>query len=144
MATAENQPPSGGLQQGVVGLPTVLMQSVAQIAPAVGILFTIAFNTQLAGLGAPSTYLVAFVIALVVAVGIGQLAKFLPSAGGFFTYVSTTVGPDVGFIVGWLYSWFVAAIPGALAGYTGFVLHDEINQQYGVNIPWPVWTVAIL
>lgn len=143
MAVVESET-GGGLQRNAVGLPTVLMQSVAQIAPAVGILFTIAFNTQLAGLGAPSTYLVAFVIALVVAVGIGQLAKFLPSAGGFFTYVSATVGPDAGFIVGWLYSWFVAAIPGALAGYTGFILHDEINHQYGVNIPWPVWTVAIL
>lgn len=133
-----------GLQRNAIGLPVVLMQSVAQIAPAVGILFTIAFNTQLAGLGAPSTYLVAFIIALVVAVGLGQLAKYLPSAGGFYTYVSKTVGPDAGFIVGWLYSWFVAAIPGALAGYTGFVLHDELNHQYSVNIPWPVWTIAIL
>jgi amino acid transporter len=144
MAVEKSGIARGELQPNAVGLPTVLMQSVAQIAPAVGILFTIAFNTQLAGLGAPSTYLVAFIIALVVAVGLGQLAKFLPSAGGFYTYVSTTVGPDAGFIVGWLYSWFVAAIPGALAGYTGFVLHDELNQQYGVNIPWPVWTIAIL
>src|ERR1700722_1230258 len=144
MTTAEHQPPSGGLQQGVVGLPTVLMQSVAQIAPAVGILSTIAFSTSLAGLGAPSTYLVAFFIALVVAIALGQLAKFLPSAGGFYTYVSKTVGPESGFIVGWLYSWFVAAIPGALAGYTGFVLHNELSSQYGVDIPWWVWTVAIL
>jgi amino acid transporter len=132
------------LQRNAVGLPTVLMQSVAQIAPAVGILLTIAFNTQLAGLGAPSTYLVAFIIALVVAIGLGQLAKFLPSAGGFYTYVSTTVGPSPGFMVGWLYSWFVAAIPGALASYTGFVMHAELKQQYGVDIPWPVWVVAIL
>ena len=144
MAAVESETDRGALQRNAVGLPTVLMQSVAQIAPAVGILFTIAFNTQLAGLGAPSTYLVAFVLALVVAVGLGQLAKFLPSAGGFYTYVSTTVGPDAGFIVGWVYSWFVAAIPGALAAYTGFLLHNELSQQYGVNIPWPVWTVAIL
>src|SRR3984957_17555247 len=144
MTTAENQPPNGGLQQGVVGLPTVLMQSVAQIAPAVGILSTIAFSTSLAGLGAPSTYLVAFFIALVVAIALGQLAKFLPSAGGFYTYVSKTVGPESGFIGGWRYSWFVAAIPGALAGYTGFVLHNELSSQYGVDIPWWVWTVAIL
>ena len=76
MTTAENQPPSGGLQQGVVGLPTVLMQSVAQIAPAVGILSTIAFSTSLAGLGAPSTYLVAFFIALVVsALGALELVR---------------------------------------------------------------------
>ena len=87
------------------------MQSVAQIAPAVGVLATIAFNTDLAGLGAPSTYLVAFLIAVVSAIALGQLAKHLPSAGGFYTYVSATVGPEAGFMVGWLYSWFVAAIP---------------------------------
>jgi amino acid transporter len=144
MAMAEDRGAGGGLQRGVVGLPTVLMQSVAQIAPAVGILSTIAFNTSLAGLGAPSTYLVAFLIALVVAIALGQLAKFLPSAGGFYTYVSTTVGPDAGFVVGWLYSWFVAAIPGALAGYTGFILHNELDSQYGVNVPWWVWSAAIL
>jgi amino acid transporter len=144
MAVVEDVPQPEGLQRNAIGFPTVLMQSVAQIAPAVGILFTIAFNTSLAGRGAPSTYLVAFIIALMVAVALGQLAKFLPSAGGFYTYVSATVGADAGFIVGWLYSWFVAAIPGALAGYTGFILHDELKQQYSVNIPWPVWTVVIL
>jgi amino acid transporter len=133
-----------GLERGALGLPTVLMQSVAQIAPAVGILATIAFNTDLAGLGAPSTYLVAFAIALVSAVALGQLAKHLPSAGGFYTYVSATVGPDAGFIVGWLYSWFVAAIPGALAAYTGFVLHGELKDQYSVSIPWWVFAIAIL
>jgi amino acid transporter len=139
MATSEQ-----GLQRNALGLPTVLMQSVAQIAPAVGLLLTVGFNTSLAGLGAPSTYLVAFVIALVIAIAIGQLAKYLPSAGGFFTYVSATVGPGAGFLVGWLYSWFVAAIPGALASYTGFVLHDELKSQYEVSIPWPVFVVAIL
>ena len=136
--------PGVGLERGALGLPTVLMQSVAQIAPAVGVLATIAFNTDLAGLGAPSTYLVAFLIAVVSAIALGQLAKHLPSAGGFYTYVSATVGPEAGFVVGWLYSWFVAAIPGALAAYTGFVLHGELDDQYGVNIPWWVFSVAIL
>jgi amino acid transporter len=139
-----NAQTSVGLERNALGLPTVLMQSVAQIAPAVGVLLTIAFNTQLAGLGAPSTYLVAFLIALVSAIALGQLAKYLPSAGGFYTYVSTTVGPRAGFMVGWLYSWFVAAIPGALASYTAFVLHNELKQEYGVNIPWPVFVAAIL
>jgi amino acid transporter len=148
MATAESvERPDAeeqGLQRNALGLPTVLMQSVAQIAPAVGLLLTVGFNTSLAGLGAPSTYIVAFLIAFVLAVGLGQLAKYLPSAGGFFTYVSATVGPGAGFIVGWLYSWFVAAIPGALASFTGIVLHDELEQQYDVSIPWPVFVVAIL
>ena len=145
-----SRPPTGGaptavaLQRDAIGLPTVLMQSIAQIAPAVGILATIAFNTALAGVGAPSTYVAAFLIALLVAVSIGQLAKHLPSAGGLYTYVSATVGPSAGFVVGWFYSSFAALVPGALAAYTGFVVHGELQQEYGVNIPWPVWVVAIL
>jgi amino acid transporter len=142
-----NEPDSGagrGLQRNSVGLPTVLMQSIAQIAPAVGVLTTIAFNTQQAGLGAPSTYIAAFVIGLIVAISLAQLGKHLPSAGGFYTYVSATVGPSSGFMVGWLYSWIVALIPGGLASYTGFVLQTELQQNYSVNIPWQLITCAIL
>jgi amino acid transporter len=135
---------TGGLQRNSVGLPTVLMQSIAQIAPAVGVLTTIAFNTQQAGLGAPSTYIAAFAIGLIVAISLAQLGKHLPSAGGFYTYVSVTVGPSFGFLVGWLYSWFVAMIPGGLASYTGFVLQTELKQHYGITLPWQVVTAAIL
>src|SRR5262245_45971631 len=132
------------LARGAVGLPTVLMQSVAQIAPALGILGTFGFNTSIAGLGAPSTYLLAFVVALIVAATLAQLARFLPSAGGFYTYVSVTVGPSWGFLVGWMYSWFVAAIPGAVAAFVAFVLSDQLARNYGIDVPWPVFVLAIV
>jgi amino acid transporter len=145
MANEQLQPlPQQGLQRNSIGLTTVLMQSIAQIAPAVGVLTTIAFNTQQAGLGAPSTYIAAFVIGLVVAISLSELGRHLPSAGGFYTYVSATVGPAFGFLVGWLYSWFVAIIPGGLASYTGFVLQTELQQHYGINLPWQIVTLAIL
>ena len=139
-----DQTVGSGLERNSVGLPTVLMQSIAQIAPAVGVLTTIGFNTQQAGLGAPSAYIAAFVIGLVVAISLAQLGKHLPSAGGFFTYVSATVGPRFGFMVGWLYSWFVAIIPGGLAAYTGFVLQTELSQHYGIDVPWKVIATLIL
>src|ERR1700754_1485635 len=142
-----NEPDSGagrGLQRNSVGLPTVLMQSIAQIAPAVGVLTTIAFNTQQAGLGAPSTYIASFAIGLVVAISLAQLGKHLPSAGGFYTYVSATVGPNSGFLVGWLYSWIVALIPGGLASYTGFVLQTELDENYGLHVPWQAIACVIL
>jgi amino acid transporter len=120
------------------------MQSVAQIAPAFGILSTLNFNTQLAGLGAPSTYLVAFVIALAVAVTLGQLAKWLPSAGGFYTYVSATVGPRSGFIVGWVYSLFVAMIPGTIALYSASIVSAELRHSFGIVVSWPYIGLAII
>lgn len=144
MATERPQPHQQGLQPNSIGLPTVLMQSIAQIAPAVGVLTTIAFNTQQAGLGAPSTYIAAFIIGLMVAVSLSELGRHLPSAGGFYTYVSATVGPGIGFVVGWLYSWFVAIIPAGLASYTGFLLQSELQQHYGFHLPWQLIALAIL
>src|SRR6201990_3558769 len=110
------------LRRGSVGLAGVLMQSVAQISPTLGIFYTIAFNTGQAGQAAPLTYLAAFIVCLIIAIPMTKLARFLPSAGGFYTYVAQGIGPRWGFITGWLYAIMVTVAPAALAAVTGAVL----------------------
>jgi amino acid transporter len=132
------------LRKGSVGLAGVLMQSVAQISPTLGIFYTIAFNTGQAGQAAPLTYLAAFVVCLIIAVPMTRLARHLPSAGGFYTYVSQGIGPRWGFITGWLYSIMVTVVPAALAAFTGAVLHDELSSKYGFRLPWWVYALVIL
>ena len=122
------------LRRGSVGLAGVLMQSVAQISPTLGIFYTIAFNTGQAGVTAPLTYLAAFVVCLIIAVPMTELARHLPSAGGFYTYVSHGIGPRWGFITGWLYAIMVTIVPAALAAFTGAVLHDELSTKYGFGL----------
>ncbi|HEX4256511.1 MAG TPA: amino acid permease, partial [Streptosporangiaceae bacterium] len=107
------------LRKGSVGLAGVLMQSVAQISPTLGIFYTIAFNTGQAGQAAPLTYLAAFIVCLIIAVPMTKLARHLPSAGGFYTYVAQGIGPRWGFITGWLYAIMVTIVPAALAAFTG-------------------------
>lgn len=133
----------GELRRGSIGLAGVLMQSVAQISPTLGIFYTIAFNTGQAGKAAPLTYLAAFVICLVIAVPMTALARHLPSAGGFYTYVSQGIGPRWGFMTGWLYAVMVTIVPAALAAFTGAVLHDELDSKYGFGLPWWVYALAI-
>jgi amino acid transporter len=133
-----------GLSTGTIGLGGALMQAIAQISPTLGIFYTIAFTTSQAGRAAPLTYLAAFLICLVLAAPMVGLARHLPSAGGFYTYVSAGIGPKAGFITGWLYGVSVAIVPAALAAFTGAVLHDELSPKYGVPIPWWVYSVAIL
>ena len=81
------------LKSRSVGFPGVLMQSVAQISPTLGIFYTIAFTTGQAGITAPLTYLAAFVVCLILAVPMIGLARHLPSAGGFYTYVCRASAP---------------------------------------------------
>lgn len=132
------------LRKGSIGLAGVLMQSIAQISPTLGIFYTIAFNTGQAGRTAPLTYAAAFVVCLFIAVPMTGLARHLPSAGGFYTYVAHGIGPRWGFITGWLYGISVAIVPAALAAFTGAVLHDELDAKYGFGLPWWVYALAIL
>jgi|GEM_PF-157564 len=136
--------PERRLAANRVGLPGVLMQAVAQISPTLGIFYTISFNTGQAGITAPLTYLLAFILCLTLAVPLGGLARRLPSAGGYYTYVSEGLGPKTGYMVGWLYGASVALVPAALAAFTGAVLHDELNAEYHFGLPWWVYAVAIL
>jgi amino acid transporter len=132
------------LRKGSIGTAGVLMQSIAQISPTLGIFYTIAFNTGQAGKSAPLTYLAAFVVCLLIAVPMTGLARHLPSAGGFYTYVSQGIGPRWGFITGWLYAIMVTIVPAALAAFTGGVLHDELSSKYGFGLPWWVYALVIL
>ena len=132
------------LKTGSIGLGGVLMQAIAQISPTLGIFYTIAFNTGQAGVTAPLTYLAAFAVCLALAVPLGGLARYLPSAGGFYTYVSRGIGPKTGFITGWLYAVMVTIVPAALAAFTGAVLHDELDGKYGFPVPWWAYALVIL
>jgi len=131
------------LRKGSVGLTGVLMQSIAQISPTLGVFYTIAFTTTQAGISAPLTYLAAFAVCLVLAVPMLGLARHLPSAGGFYTYVSQGIGPRSGFMTGWLYAIMVTIVPAALAAFTGAVLQDELTAKYGFGLPWWVYALVI-
>lgn len=132
------------LRPGTVGAVGVLMQSIAQISPTLGVFYTIAFTTGQAGKAAPLTYLAAFAVCLMLAVPMVGLARHLPSAGGFYTFVSVGIGPKAGFITGWLYAVMVTIVPAALAAFTGAIMSDELNSQFGFDLPWWVYALAVL
>ena len=136
--------PDEGLKKGSIGLGGALMQSIAQISPTLGVFYTIQFTTTQAGISAPLTYLAAFLVCLVVAVPMLGLARHLPSAGGFYTYVSAGIGPKAGFMTGWLYAISVTVVPAALAAFTGAVIQDELNSKFGFNAPWWLYSIVIL
>jgi amino acid transporter len=93
---------SEGLRPNAVGFVGVLIQSVALIGPGVAIAFGLGPGITYAGGSFPLSIALAMVASLLLAVGIGALAIRLPSAGGFYTYISRGLGRSLGFLAGWL------------------------------------------
>lgn len=100
--TAAPASAAGGLRPNAVGFLGVLVQSVALIGPGVAIAFGLGPGITYAGGSFPLSIALAMVASLLLAVGIGALAMRLPSAGGFYTYISRGLGRSLGFLAGWI------------------------------------------
>jgi amino acid transporter len=130
------------LRAGALKLPSVLMQGITHIAPAVGIVLTLQLITSLAGVTAPLAYLIAFVIVLTLGVSLTQLAKHLASAGGYYSYVSRTVHPRAGFLTAWLYFLYDPTAAAINLAFMGYFFEGTLRVEYGLAFPW--WLFLLL
>ena len=138
-----NLPPAkSGLRRGALRLPAVLMQGIGHTAPATAILLTLPITATYAGDAAPLAYLLAFAVVLMLGVGLTQLARHLPSAGGYYTYVSRTVHPRAGFLTAWLFFLYTPVAPAFSLAMMGYVLETSLMSEYGIVFPW--WLFLLL
>jgi amino acid transporter len=147
MSTQPQQPKPAGiktdLRENAVGLPGVLMQGVATIAPAFSILAAFVFTVSLAGIVTPWAYLIAAVILAVQALSTAQVAKVLPSAGGWYTWIARSLEPRSGFFAGWIFTIWLPPVGALTLGFLGkTVFEPAIKQYYGVTIYW--WIYVLL
>ncbi len=135
------------LRAGALKFPAVLMQGITHIAPAVGLILSIQYITSLAGVVAPLAYAVAVLIVLALGISLAQLARHLPSAGGYYTYVSRTVGPRAGFVISWLYLLYDPTATAINIAFMGIFFERAMLSEYGLHFPWWLFfliTVALL
>jgi amino acid transporter len=130
------------LRAGGLRLPAVLMQSITSIAPALGLWFVVQFLAGLAGVAAPLTILVGFVLMIMAGAALTQLAKVFPSAGGYYTLISRTVHPRAGFMTGWIFFIYMPMCTTINAPFTGKILDDTFKAHWGFTFPW--WAFFLL
>ena len=132
-----------GLRQNSLGLVGATMQAITHIAPAIAALFFTQFIVSLAGITAPLAYVVGIIVVLMLGNTLVQFSKHLPSAGGYYTYVSRALSPRAGFITSWMYVLYSPLSGGPIYGFFGFILAGQLKAHYGVDVPW-LWWVCIL
>lgn len=137
-------PPSDGpaLRAGALPLGAVLMQGITHIAPAAGLILSIQFIAREAGALTPLAYGIAFLIVLLLGLSLTQLARHLPSAGGYFTYLSRAVHPRAGFLTAWLYFLYDPTSTAINLAYMGLLIEQTLRAQAGLYFPWWAFLVA--
>ncbi|WP_287268275.1 APC family permease, partial [Thermogemmatispora sp.] len=131
------------LHKNVIGLPGVLYFCIAGSAPISAMLFNVPPIAQQAGAASPLVFLLSGIGLLLLGVSIVYLSRRLTSAGGFYTWVSHSLGKGTAFQAGWLmmggYALFEAALMGAFGSYTNssFATYLHLNLPGG----WVSWAL---
>jgi amino acid transporter len=135
--------PEPELRAGAVGLWGSIFQGLTHMAPAAGVMTGIGFIAASAGSAIPLAFVLAGVISLLIAMSINQMAKHLPSAGGYFTYVSRGINPRLGFMTGWIYFLYDPLIPNLCTLVVSAYFSATVSDLFGVNVPWWVYASVV-
>src|SRR3954454_10761642 len=141
-AAAPRVPAVPRLRRNAVGLTGAVIMSAAIMGPAVSTFFNPQFSMPFSGEATPFVYLACLIATLIAASGIVEMARELPSAGAFYTYVTRGLGPRAGFVTGGLMFVAYALLPPAEVGLIGSYLQSTFRAEFGSNIPW--WIIGVV
>src|SRR5260370_31582190 len=114
------------------------------MARAGAVAFSLAAAIPFTGGALPLAVFIDLVCCVLIALNIGLLAKHRPSAGGYFTFVSSGLGPQAGWLAGWLYILtYLLFIPLTLL-VLGPVTDSFFNSTFHLSfVPngWLVWAL---
>ena len=148
METSPSTPPSAttttgaaSLRRNAIGLPGVLFQSITTMAPASAVAFSLGAAIPFAGGALPLAVVLALLVCSLIALNIGALARHLPSAGGYFTYVGRGLGVHAGWMTGWLFSLTYLLIVPLQLLVLGPVADSFTQQYFHFSWGWAVWAM---
>lgn len=135
---------SSALRPNAIGLPGVLFQSITTMAPAGAVAFSLGAAIPFTGGALPLAVAIALVACVLVAYNIGSMARHLPSAGGYFTYVSRGLGPELGWLTGWLFTFtYLLFIPLTMV-VLGSVTDSFLSSTFHLSMGTYGWIVYSL
>jgi amino acid transporter len=134
--------PDERLSSGRLGVLGIVFFVVAAAAPLVGM--TGAVPVAIAagnGAGAPGAYVAIGIVLLVFSSAYSAMSRVVTNTGAFFAYVGRGLGlaPGVGSALTSVLAYL--AIQLAVYGFFGGLLAGQMNDTFGIDAPWWLWTL---
>ncbi|WDL97767.1 APC family permease [Alicyclobacillus sp. ALC3] len=130
------------LRKGQMSLFHLIIATLANVGPAQGIFFSIAFLAGTTGLASPFGMLLAAVAILTVGNTLTSFSREIPSAGSFVTFISRTFGAYTGITIAVTVSiGYIIAITPIIIEIGGWI-QAVFQQNFNVNIPWQAITIV--
>ncbi|HEX7907779.1 MAG TPA: APC family permease [Paraburkholderia sp.] len=131
------------LRGGAIGVPGIVFFVIATNGPLIGLIGAVPVALTLGnGIGVSGTFLLAGLTYLIFSVGFAAMARYVKSAGAFYTYVTKGLGRPPGVSAAALAITSYVAIQLACYAMVGFFLGQFEQAHFDHALPW--WINALL
>jgi len=142
MSDLETRPPAAdagnGLKKNALGTGGIAFLVISAAAPLTVMAGVAPVAIGVGGIGAPMGYVIAGAILLVFAVSFMAMTKHVKAAGGFYTYITLSMGKTVGLASAILaivsYNCLQIGVYGLFAVQT----QSMLRALFGLDVPWPM------
>jgi len=135
---------AAGLKRDALGTPGIVFLVLSAAAPLTVMAGIAPLAIAVAGPAAPLGYLVAGVVLVLFSAGFMAMTRHMRAAGGFYGYVTKSLGPSAGLATAALSVVSYNLIQIGLYGLFALQLHALVLRFTGVDVPWPLLAVAAI
>ena len=129
------------LRRNALGRAELVFQGVTHIAPATNVVFTFPVIALNAGPAMPLSFLLSTILCVFIGNTVAQFSRYMPSSGGYYSFVTRGLGARTGFMATWSYLIYEILGAAGSTGFLGYLISDMVNTEFHRNIPW--WLVAL-
>ncbi|MVT12841.1 MAG: amino acid permease [Euryarchaeota archaeon] len=132
------------LAEKTVGLWLLVGQGISGIAPLVAMTSVLTASAIYAGGSVTLSYILGLMVVFLIVNTIYQYSIRTASAGGYYTFISKSLGPRMGFVTGWIYIIYGLGVLLNEPIFYGLMVQLSIPYFFGIKLPSYTWLIIVI
>lgn len=130
------------LRHNALGLGALVYQGITHISPATSVIFLLPLIALKAGPVMDISMILSMIACFFIANTVAEFSRFMPSSGGYYSFVTRGLGERAGFIATVSYLAYDCLGAAATLGFIGYIAGQFLITEVNVHIAW--WILALV
>jgi amino acid transporter len=130
------------LRHNALGLGALVYQGITHISPATSVIFLLPLIALKAGPVMDISMVLSMIACFFIASTVAEFSRFMPSSGGYYSFVTRGLGDRAGFIATVSYLAYDCLGAAATLGFIGYIAGQFLIAEVNVHIAW--WILALV
>jgi amino acid transporter len=130
------------LRHNALGLGALVYQGITHISPATSVIFLLPLIALHAGPVMDISMLLSMIACFFIASTVAEFSRFMPSSGGYYSFVTRGLGDRAGFMATVSYLAYDCLGAAATLGFIGYIAGQFLITEANVHIAW--WILALV